>query len=72
MFHFFVYLWEEIVPMIFLVFETLSGNKKSLIGMPKEPLLEELPPDQDDDSMSFTPQIKYKKLAFKVRWEEWD
>lgn len=43
-----------------------EGNKKSLIGMPKEPMLEELPPDQDDDSMSFTPQIKYKKLAFKV------
>ncbi|XP_050938602.1 phospholipase SGR2 isoform X2 [Cucumis melo] len=43
-----------------------EGNKKSLIGMPKEPVLEEVPPEQDDGSKSFTPCIKYKKLAFKV------
>ncbi|CAK9326054.1 unnamed protein product [Citrullus colocynthis] len=35
-------------------------------GMPKEPMLEEVPPEQDDGSKSFTPSIKYKKLAFKV------
>ncbi|XP_038884947.1 phospholipase SGR2 isoform X3 [Benincasa hispida] len=43
-----------------------EGKKKSLIGMPKEPMLEEVPPEQDDGSKSFTPSIKYKKLAFKV------
>lgn len=55
--------------MIFFMCETLSGNKKSLIGMPKEPVLEEVPPEQDDGSKSFTPCIKYKKLAFKVSQE---
>ena len=48
----------------------LSGNKKSIVGMPKEPMLEEETPEQDDGSKSFTPYIKYKKLAFKVRQGE--
>ncbi|XP_023549998.1 phospholipase SGR2-like isoform X3 [Cucurbita pepo subsp. pepo] len=43
-----------------------QGNKKSIVGMPKEPMLEEETPEQDDGSKSFTPYIKYKKLAFKV------
>lgn len=54
------------------MFETLSGNKRSLIGMLKDPMLEEVPPEQDDGSKSFTPYIKYKKLAFKVRQGKWD
>lgn len=40
--------------------------------MSKEPVLEEVPLEQDDGSKSFTPCIKYKKLAFKVRQEEQD
>ncbi|XP_022152435.1 phospholipase SGR2 isoform X2 [Momordica charantia] len=43
-----------------------SRNGELNQGMPKEPISEELPPEQDDESKSFTPHIKYKKLAFQV------
>ncbi|XP_024026506.1 phospholipase SGR2 isoform X3 [Morus notabilis] len=41
-------------------------KKEVLSAMIKDPISEQLPPEEDDSSKSYTPYIRYTKLEFKV------